>query len=54
MKFPVLVLPRLEFLVVLTLSFLSRWPNRRAVDDEVRNDALKSSLVFIISRLFPA
>jgi hypothetical protein len=34
-----------------TLTFLSRWPNRRAVDDEVRNDALKSSLVFITSSL---
>jgi hypothetical protein len=26
-----------------TLSFLSRWPNRRAVDDEARNGALESS-----------
>jgi hypothetical protein len=34
-----------------TFSFLTRWSNRRAVDDEVRDDALKSSLVFIFSRL---
>ena len=33
-----------------TFSFLTRRPNLRAVDDEVRNDALKSSLVFIIGR----
>jgi hypothetical protein len=35
----------------ITLSFLSHWPNRCAVGDEARNDALKSPLVFITSRL---